>query len=126
MIRPALLLLMFAVACGGEKPAAPPQTAAKPVVDPKVERGRQLVAQYGCTVCHVIPGIEGSHGQLGPSLAGVASRPTLSEGAVQNTPANLAQFIQSPASLNPQSSMPPMGVDDAEADALAAFLLTLK
>ena len=63
---------------------------------------------------------------LGPSLAGLASRPAISNGAVQNTPANLRQFIQSPASLNPQTSMPPIGMPDADAQDLTAFLLTLK
>ena len=85
-----------------------------------------LVSRYGCGVCHVVPGIEGAQGQLGPSLAGVASRPTISGGAVQNTPANVARFIQDPAAMNPQTSMAPMAVTDDEAQAIAAYLATLK
>lgn len=124
-----VVLLSFAIACGNreQQSALPKQSPAKAVAaDPRVEQGKTAIAQYGCNVCHVIPGIEGGGGQLGPSLAGIASRPNISQGAVQNTPANLAQFVQDPASLNPQSSMPPIGITDAEADAIAAYLMTLK
>lgn len=119
---PVLLLGLLIVACNREQPAAPkaPAPAASSQAD-----ARQLIAQYGCNICHVIPGVEGAQGSLGPSLAGVASRPLLSEGTVQNTPANLAQFIRNPGSLNPQSSMPPIPMTDAEAETIAAYLLTL-
>ena len=90
------------------------------------DRGRQLAGQYGCNVCHAIPGVEGPQGSLGPSLAGLASRPEISFGTVQNTPANLAKFIQEPASLNPQSSMPPVGLTAPDAQDITAYLLTLK
>jgi cytochrome c2 len=123
MTRPPALLLLLTLACNREQPAAPPPPPPK---NPQIEQGRQLITQYGCNVCHTIPGIEGAQGALGPSLAGVASRPTLSEGTVQNNPANLARFIQSPGSLNPQSSMPPIGVSEDEARAIATYLLTLK
>ncbi len=125
MKRLAFLLLLTSLACNAqrEQPVAP-KRAATPASP--TEQGRQLISQYGCNGCHVIPGIDGAQGTLGPSLAGVASRPTLSEGSVPNNPANLAQFVQNPASLNPQSSMPPTGVTDEEASAIAAYLATLK
>lgn len=85
-----------------------------------------MIAQYACNVCHTVPGTEGPQGALGPSLAGVASRHVVSNGTVQNTPANLRQFIQDPSSLNPQSAMPPIGVPDAAAKDITAFLMTLK
>ena len=124
MTRVALLVLLTtALACNrGE--AAKIGNTAPPLGD--AERGPQLAAQYGCNVCHIIPGVGGPQGSLGPSLQGLASRPAISMGAVQNTPANLAQFIQNPASLNPQSSMPPMAIPESDAKDLAAFLLTLK
>lgn len=119
-----VVLLLLAVACNrGETPATETRAAAP---DPRIARGKELVVQYGCTGCHVIPTIEGQQGALGPSLAGLASRPAISNGVVQNTPANLAQFVQNPASLNPQSSMPPMGLPDTDAGDVAAFLATLK
>ncbi|MEO8383297.1 MAG: c-type cytochrome [Acidobacteriota bacterium] len=115
-----LALFLLALACNrGE--SAPPTT--QPEGNP--EHGRQLVTQYGCPVCHTIPGVEGAVGALGPTLQGVASRPALSFGAVQNTPANVARFIQNPASMNPQSSMPPISMPPADAQDIAAFLGTL-
>lgn len=63
---------------------------------------------------------------LGPSLQGLASRPTISFGSVQNTRTNLEQFIQNPASLNPQSSMPPLHLAGNDAQDITAFLMTLR
>jgi cytochrome c len=122
MNRVPFLLLLFTLGCNREQPK--PQAAAPPASSQP--DARQLITQYGCNVCHVIPGVEGPQGSLGPSLAGVASRPTLSEGTVQNTPANLAQFIREPGSLNPQTSMPPIAMTDAEAETVATYLLTLE
>jgi cytochrome c2 len=120
-----LILLLLAVACNRDeasKSLATPQT--KPIGN--AERGQALAGQYGCNVCHVVPGVEGPQGSLGPSLAGVASRPAISFGKVQNTPENLAKFIQEPAAMNPQSSMPPIGLTEVDAKDIAAYLLTLK
>lgn len=124
MKRLALIALFLAACNRSETPQV--QQQAAPAPDPHVARGKELVVQYGCNVCHIIPTIEGPQGSLGPTLAGIASKPTLSNGVVQNTPANLAQFVQNPASLNPQSSMPPIGLPDSDASDIAAFLLTLE
>jgi cytochrome c len=120
------LLFVFLILVACHRAETPQPAAAKSEPIGNAERGQQLVAQYGCNVCHAIPGIEGVQGTLAPSLAGVASRPTISFGKVPNTPANLTQFIQNPASLNPQSSMPPMGLPAPDAQDIAAFLMTLK
>jgi cytochrome c2 len=119
-------LAAFAVACNRGEQAQTATTSPAPAVATDVTPGKQLIVQYGCTVCHVIPGIDGPQGSLGPTLAGIATRPMLSNGTVQNTPANLARFVQTPQALNPQSSMPPIGLSDADAEAIAAYLQTLR
>lgn len=120
-----ILLTMLLAACN--RAETPQATTAPPAAPPaKVEQGKQVAARYGCGVCHVIPGVPEAMGALGPSLAGVASRPTISDGVVQNTPANLTQYILKPGSMNPRSRMPPMGLDNEEAEAVTAFLLTLR
>jgi cytochrome c2 len=120
-----LLVAVLAVACGKkEVPAAAPPTPAAAAAN--AEHGRALITQYGCTMCHIVPGAGGPRGMLGPSLEGLASRPVISLGTVQNTPQNLARFIENPQSLNPQSSMPPAGVTPEDARDITAFLLTLK
>lgn len=122
-----LFAALLTAACNrAEAPMNPPrQTPAATAAGPSAAVGQQLVGQYGCTVCHLIPGVEGG-GALGPSLQGLASRPTISNGTVRNTPANLAQFIQNPAALNPETSMPPMEIPSADVDHIVAFLQTLK
>ena len=112
-----LFLFTLALACNhAETPSTPGG----------VERGKQLMAQYACTVCHIVPGTSGQQGRLGPSLAGVASRPAISNGTVRNTPGNLRQFIVNPPALNPQSSMPAIHIPDADAEDITAFLMTLR
>ena len=122
----AFLLLALTIACNGREQTAAPKAQATPAANPELAEGQQLIARYGCNICHVVPGIEGAQGSLGPSLAGIASRPAISGGTVPNTPANLAQFIQNPASLDPQTTMPPIGITDEEARVIAAYLMTLK
>jgi cytochrome c len=109
-----LLVLVFACKPKEEMPTG------------NAERGKQLITQYGCNVCHITPGISGPQGVIGPSLAGVASRPMLSNDKFTNTPENVAKFVQTPASMNPASSMPPLGVGPIDAQDIAAYLATLK
>lgn len=118
------LILLLCVACNRAETAQQP--APPPAATGNAERGRQLAAQYGCNVCHAIPGVDGPQGSLGPALAGMASRPTISMGTVPNTPEKVAVFIQDPATLNPQSSMPAMGILPDDAQDIAAYLATLK
>jgi cytochrome c len=123
MKRLALLVILLA-ACN--RPPEKPAAVQPPAATGNTERGKALAAQYGCNVCHVIPGVDGPAGSLGPSLQGIGGRPTFSNGVVQNTLANMAVYIQEPAKLNPQSSMPPLGVPPADAQDIAAYLMTLR
>jgi cytochrome c2 len=111
-----LFLFLFVFAC---KPK-------QEVPAGNAERGRQLITQYGCNVCHITPGISGPQGVIGPSLAGVASRPMLSNNAFRNTPETVAKFLQTPASMNPASSMPPLGIGPIDTQDIAAYLAMLK
>lgn len=125
-MKRTILLIFLTVACARpESPAPPPKPAAPPPIG-DAARGKQLAKQLGCNVCHVIPGIEGAQGSIGPSLAGVGARPKISEEKVVNTPENLAKYIVDPAAMNPDSAMPPLGISIADAKDLAAFMLTLK
>jgi cytochrome c2 len=127
MKRAAVLFLFALAACS--KPEAPaPQQQAKPAAPatPAPARGQQLITQYGCNACHTIPGIEGAQGMLAPSLEHVATRPAISNGKVQNTPANLQRFIQNPPSMNPASGMPPLAIADTDARDIVAYLETLR
>ncbi|HYI08151.1 MAG TPA: hypothetical protein VEK57_03685 [Thermoanaerobaculia bacterium] len=45
---------------------------------------------------------------------------------MQNTPENVVKYIQDPPAMNPNSSMPPIGLTDFDTKDIAAYLLTLK
>ncbi|HUP45517.1 MAG TPA: c-type cytochrome [Thermoanaerobaculia bacterium] len=123
-----LLVLTIAVlfiACGGESPQQPAATAvaSQPAGDPK--QGKALIEQYGCIACHVTPGIDGSHGALGPSLAGMASRPSIA-GRVSNDRPTMVAYLQNPPAVDPQTRMPPLGVSEDDARHMTAYLFTLR
>lgn len=90
-----------------------------------VERGRQALYQYACNSCHTIPGVTSSFPNVGPPLQGLASR-SLIAGKLANTPGNMALWVQHPKSVKPLSAMPDMGVTDAHAADILAYLATLR
>lgn len=121
-----LFLSLLTVACGRSETVKTATPAASLTVAGDAAQGQKLVDQYNCTMCHIIPGAGGMQGTMGPSLAGVASRPTMSLGSVPTTPENVAQFIRNPTALNPQSSMPPVDMSAQNASHIAAYLMTLR
>ncbi len=86
--------------------------------------GRQLVTKYGCDTCHVIPGVKGTQGMVGPSLQHIASRQIIA--SKFRTPQTMMRWIQNPQSFDPQTSMPNMNVTPADARDITAYLFTLK
>jgi mono/diheme cytochrome c family protein len=84
-------------------------------------RGKAVIERVGCGVCHVIPGVRGPDGVLGPPLVGLAGRVYLA-GSLPNRPALLAQFVRDAPSLVPQTAMPELPLDDQEAHDVAAYL----
>jgi cytochrome c len=87
--------------------------------------GRELIPRYGCQNCHVIPGVEGAVGKVGPSLAGIASRAQLA-GKLPNQPANLLLWIREPQRVSPGTAMPELGVTEQDGKDIAAYLYTLR
>jgi len=92
---------------------------------PNPERGRGKIIQYGCRACHVIPGIPGKETKIGPSMEGFGSREKIA-GNLDNTEENVIRWIRNPRSINPRTGMPNMGVSEADARDIAAYLRTLK
>lgn len=77
--------------------------------------------QYGCPTCHVIPGIPGAVGKVGPSLDQLSQRSYLA-GKLPNTPTQLQQWIMHPQQFVPGSAMPEMHVSEQDAAEFAAYL----
>jgi cytochrome c2 len=90
-----------------------------------VEAGRAAIERVGCGSCHVIPGIEGADGMVGPSLDRIGSHEYLA-GMLHNTPDSMIVWLRYPQRIVPGNAMPDMGVSAEDARNIAAYLYTLK
>jgi len=81
----------------------------------------ELMIQYGCPTCHVVPNVPGAVGKVGPSLDSLSQRSYLA-GSLPNTPENLVQWVMHPQHFRPGTAMPEMGVTPNDAVVIARFL----
>lgn len=88
-------------------------------------RGKSIITEKHCGSCHVIPGVAAANGLVGPPLLWFARR-TFIAGELPNTPENLAHWVKNPRSVEPKTAMPNLGLSDAQASDVAAYLYTLK
>ncbi len=116
-----LISLLGLVAIGAGKAAA----AGPDNFSGDARRGADLVRTYRCGGCHDIPGIAGAHGNVGPPLQRIGTR-TYIAGYIQNSPDNMAAWIEDPQKALPGNAMPKMGIPQKDARDIAAFLYTLK
>jgi mono/diheme cytochrome c family protein len=117
----AVFIMAGLAACG--EALEPP--AFLQVADGEPARGRELIRSYGCGTCHTIAGIRGARGTVGPQLTDYAERNLLA-GILPNTPHHLVPWLMDPAALDPRTGMPTMGITEAEARDIAAYLYTLE
>jgi cytochrome c1 len=87
-------------------------------------KGPQAIAAYGCGTCHVIPGVPGADGTVGPKLDRIRIQSFLA-GELPNTPDNLVRWIEHPQEVKPGVDMPDMRVSPADARNIAAYLYSL-
>jgi cytochrome c len=114
-----LVVLGMSVGCGaGEEPAII-------VAGGDAERGKTALVGFGCTSCHVIPGIRGANNLVGPPLTHFARRAYIA-GQLPNDADNLVRWIQNPQAIEPGTAMPNLGVVPAVARDMAAYLYTLR
>jgi cytochrome c len=99
------------------------RTLTVPGGDP--ERGKQQIVAYGCGSCHVVPGVPGAKSLVGPPLNHFANRSYIA-GQVPNSPDFLVRWISVPQAIEPGTVMPNLGVSEAKARDIAAYLYTLK
>jgi cytochrome c1 len=90
-----------------------------------VGRGRVALGTYGCGTCHQVPGVRAAIGLVGPPLTHLANRMYVA-GVLPNTPERLIDWIQHPRHVDPRTAMPELGVDEADARDIAAYLYSLK
>lgn len=110
------------------------QTAATPV-SAQAQQGKQLF-QQNCQSCHAINGVsQGAQvpvygteykGSMGPNLTNFGLHTGIAGDTLPNTPANLAQWIADPQAVKPGATMPRLGLNQTQINAVAAYLEGLK
>jgi cytochrome c1 len=116
----AVVLATVIAALGCRDDAGHP---AKVVTGGDPTRGRAAVARYGCGGCHVIPGIPGAQGRVGPPLTEFGERAYVA-GRLPNAPEALVRWIRDPQAVSPGTAMPDLGVTEPHARDIAAYLYT--
>jgi cytochrome c oxidase subunit 2 len=100
------------------------QTAPAPEPPEAAVEGRDIYLRSACVGCHAIRGV--SAGVLGPDLTRFGSRTTLAAGMFPNTAENLTAWLRDPPAVKPGVKMPNLGLTEAQARAVATYLLSLK
>jgi len=125
LVRNSALLFVLALplftGCG----SSDAQHTAQVTTGGNSKHGAAAIARYGCGSCHVIPGVSGAQGKVGPPLTGIAERTYLA-GQLPNTPDNMMRWIRNPQAVNPQTVMPNVGVTERDARDIAGYLYTLR
>jgi cytochrome c2 len=111
----ALLALGFVGGCSKAPPSSEPLTGGNP------RTGQQLIARYGCAACHQIKGIANADSKVGPSLKEIRDSSYVG-GVLPNSADNLMKWIMHPRAVSPDTAMPELGVTQAEARDMAAYL----
>jgi cytochrome c1 len=113
------LLVAPATGCSDAKRKAALATGGEP------DRGREELRANGCGACHTIPGVPGANALVGPPLDHMASRSYVA-GMLPNNPDNLRRWIMHPQHVKPSNAMPEVGVSEAQARDMTAYLYTLE
>ncbi|HZZ60134.1 MAG TPA: c-type cytochrome [Roseiarcus sp.] len=104
---------------------APAQEHFEPFSVGSPARGAQLIAEKGCGACHIIPGIQGADGLVGPPLIEMGRRIFVA-GLLRNTPQNLAAWVFDPQRFVPGNAMPSTGLTPSDALDVAAYLESIR
>ena len=89
------------------------------------QRGAALIRDYGCGSCHLIPGIDGAEGLVGPPLTAWALRSYIA-GTLPNNPKNLVRWLTETHEVAPNTAMPELDLTEKQAGDIAAYLYTLR
>ncbi len=119
MKRLLTALLLLAAACDDTPP--PPHLT---VAGGDAARGRSAMVETGCGACHRIPGVRNARAMVGPPLDDYAQRGYVA-GVLPNSPANLVAWLRDPPAIDPQTAMPNLGLTEAQARDMAAYLYSL-
>lgn len=105
------------VAAAQRAPAAP--------ADALAQQGSQLFVQRGCISCHTVLERRTAP-RPGPDLSHIGSRTSIAAGVLPNNREAMMRWLMHPELVKPGNLMPNLGLDEAEALALAAYMETLR
>ena len=100
----------------------PAGAAAGPAPSPQYAEGEKLFTAKGCIACHSMVAVNAPKGMVGPNLANVGARSHIAAGTLKNTDENLARWVRDPQGIKKGVLMPNLGITEAEAQALVAYL----
>lgn len=101
--------------------------AAAAPADAAAVQGQAVYLRSGCGRCHALraPSFPSAPDRPAPDLTHLASRRRIA-GWLENTPANLGQWIVDPQTFKPGAKMPASGLAEQDVEALVAYLQTLE
>lgn len=120
VVQWAVLLTLLVAGC-----TAAPLTRSQQVGGGEAQLGRELLSQYGCVGCHVVPGIRAEPAYVGPPLDHWGKRSYIA-GALPNNEENLVRWILDPQEVEEGTAMPDVNVSREHAINMAAYLLSLE
>ncbi len=97
-----------------------PSSAAKQGAE--YAAGEKLFTTKGCIGCHSLQAVNAPKGMVGPNLANIGARSYIGAGMLKNTDENLARWIRDPQGIKKGILMPNLGINEADAKALVAYL----
>ena len=112
------LVIVLALPCRAQESFAPPSVGSP-------AHGAELIAEKGCGACHMIPGVAGASGLVGPPLT-LMGRRVFVAGLLRNTEQNLAAWVLDPQRIVPGNAMPSTNLTPTEAMDVAAYLETIR
>ena len=115
MKRLILISMLMLAGCSKPLPTTEPLSGGNPRV------GQQLIAAYGCAACHQIKGIAHADSHVGPSLENIRDSGYVG-GVLPNSADNIVKWITHPREVSPRTAMPELGVTEAQARDMAAYL----
>ena len=93
--------------------------------DARARAGQGVFTANACVSCHTVRGTP-AEGRFGPDLTHFGSRLTIGAGMLDNTPANLARWLDSTQHVKPGNLMPEVVLSEAQIRQLVAYLGALR
>lgn len=104
-----------------ESPAAGDEHLSPEDNSELAERGKVALQQYNCVSCHSIPGVTAGRNHVGPPLGGITERAFIA-GVLEFSEENFVKWVRFPQQVDPDTAMPNLGVTEAHAWQMLAYL----